>query len=208
MKNKLLVSMYIFILTIITTNVYATNMEMKLNQEEVKNGDTILITINVKNVTQENGINIIQGKLEYDKDVFEKVENKDFEVKNNWSIVYNAENTNSEGKFILLNLSEGKKEDEELAELKLKVKENAKSTNTSIKLTEVCTVDGENIVKVENNEKEIKIKGKFSFKNIFTIPKPFPIAPPVTMAILSFNFIKKPPLVKIIHIKITKVNIY
>ena len=25
-----------------------------------------------------------------------------------------------------------------------------------------------NIVKVENNEKEIKIKGKFSFKNIFT----------------------------------------
>ena len=48
------------------------------------------------------------------------------------------------------------------------VKENAKSTNTSIKLTEVCTVDGENIVKVENNEKEIKIKGKFSFKNIFT----------------------------------------
>lgn len=168
MKNKLLVSMYIFILTIITTNVYATNMEMKLNQEEVKNGDTILITINVKNVTQENGINVIQGKLEYDKDVFEKVENKDFEAKNNWSIVYNAENTNSEGKFILLNLSEGKKEDEELAELKLKVKENAKSTNTSIKLTEVCTVDGENIVKVENNEKEIKIKGKFSFKNIFT----------------------------------------
>lgn len=168
MKNKLLVSMYIFILTIITTNVYATNMEMKLNEEEVKNGDTILITINVKNVTQENGINVIQGKLEYDKDVFEKVENKDFEAKNNWSIVYNAENTNSEGKFILLNLSEGKKEDEELAELKLKVKENAKSTNTSIKLTEVCTVDGENIVKVENSEKEIKIKGKFSFKNIFT----------------------------------------
>ena len=73
MKNKLLVSMYIFILTIITTNVYATNMEMKLNQEEVKNGDTILITINVKNVTQENGINIIQGKLEYDKYVFEKL---------------------------------------------------------------------------------------------------------------------------------------
>lgn len=168
MKNKLLVSMCIFILTIITTNVYATNMEMKLNEEEVKNGDTILITINVKNVTQENGINVIQGKLEYDKDVFEKVENKDFEAKNNWSIVYNAENTNSEGKFILLNLSEGKKEDEELAELKLKVKENAKSTNTSIKLTEVCTVDGENIVKVENSEKEIKIKGKFSFKNIFT----------------------------------------
>ena len=158
MKNKLLVSMCIFILTIITTNVYATNMEMKLNEEEVKNGDTILITINVKNVTQENGINVIQGKLEYDKDVFEKVENKDFEAKNNWSIVYNAENTNSEGK----------KEDEELAELKFKVKENAKSTNTSIKLTEVCTVDGENIVKVENNEKEIKIKGKFSFKNIFT----------------------------------------
>ena len=90
MKNKLLVSMYIFILTIITTNVYATNMEMKLNEEEVKNGDTILITINVKNVTQENGINVIQGKLEYDKDVFEKVENKDFEAKINWSIVYNA----------------------------------------------------------------------------------------------------------------------
>lgn len=168
MKNKLLVSMCIFILTIITTNVYATNMEMKLNEEEVKNGDTILITINVKNVTQENGINVIQGKLEYDKNIFEKIENKDFEAKNNWSIVYNAENTNSEGKFILLNLSEGKKEDEELAELKLKVKENAKSTNTSIKLTEVCTVDGENIVKVENSEKEIKIKGKFSFKNIFT----------------------------------------
>lgn len=40
MKNKLLVSMCIFILTIITTNVYATNMEMKLNEEEVKNGDT------------------------------------------------------------------------------------------------------------------------------------------------------------------------
>ena len=65
MKNKLLVSMCIFILTIITTNVYATNMEMKLNEEEVKNGDTILITINVKNVTQENGINVIQGKLEF-----------------------------------------------------------------------------------------------------------------------------------------------
>ena len=110
MKKKLLIGIALILIYFLTGRVYATNIEMNI-QEEVNMGDIIHVNLEIKNISQEEAINVIQGKFEYDKDIFEKVKKEDFKLLDNWSIVYNDQNTDSEGKFVLLNLSEGVEQD-------------------------------------------------------------------------------------------------
>lgn len=167
MKKKIFIGMNLILMFIITNKVYATNVEMKF-PEELNMGDTVSVKIEVNEINQVEGINVIQGKLEYDKDIFEKVENEDFKLSNNWSIAYNDENTESEGKFILLNLAEGIKEDQEIGEVELKVKDNIKTTDTIIKLSQMCTAEDDDVIELEDNVSNVKINGKFSMKYFFT----------------------------------------
>ena len=171
MKKKFFIGLNLALILFLTGKVYATNMDLQV-PDEVKMGETVTLKLTVNQIDQKNGINILQGKLEYDKDIFEKVENKDFEVKDNWSIVYNDQDTDAEGKFIILSLTNGIKQDQEIGSVNLKVKDNIESTNTTVKISEISTVENEKIIKIQDSEKNLKVNGKFNLKfffiNLFT----------------------------------------
>ncbi|MBQ2937397.1 MAG: hypothetical protein IJE05_00700 [Clostridia bacterium] len=164
MKNKLLAMTFLCVCCL-TGSVYATDVNMDSSNKEVKPGETVTVKLSVKNIDIEEGVNAIQGKLVYDKEIFEKVENDDITSINNWSMTYNDEETDSEGKFIILKLAAGVKEDEDMIEINLKVKDDAKYAKTDIELQELCTVENDSIVGMENSKVNVKVKGKFSFFN-------------------------------------------
>lgn len=166
MKNKILIGSLLFT-CILSTTVKATTIKMNADKTELKAGDEITIQVMLEDVDIPGGINVIQGKLEYDKKIFEKVENNDFIGKNNWSMTYNDEDTASEGKWIILNLSKGQEENQELVECKLKVKDNARGKKNTIKLTELETTDNENIINLEDSQIEVKIEKKSFIKSLF-----------------------------------------
>lgn len=154
---------------LINTSAYATKIEIG-KQEENKTlmpGDTIKIDVKISDIGIEDGINAIQGKLQYDKDVFEKVKNEDFETKNNWSIIYNDEDTEAEGKFVMVNLGEGVKEEQELTSVTLKVKDNTKTKDAKIELVELHTAEDDQIIDIDASETSVKVKSKFNIKSIF-----------------------------------------
>lgn len=167
MKHKICILSLLFI-CIVTTSVKATTVKMEADKTELKPGDEVKIQIMLENVDVDGGVNVIKGKLEYDKNIFEKVKNTDFQGHNNWSITYNDEDTASEGKWIVLNLSEGQIENQELIECTLKVKENAKGKKNTIKLTELETTDNKDIIKLDDVQIEIKTERESFIKSIFT----------------------------------------
>lgn len=169
MSKKIFIGIcFIFSICLISNKIYATKLEVDMSKDtQVEAGENIEVKIKISEIDIEEGINVIQGKLEYDKEVFEKIKIDDFSSDNNWSIAYNDEDTQSEGKFILMNLSNSVKSDQDIASLKLTVKDDAYTKDAMIQMTELCTVKDDEIINIEDIEKEIEIKGKFSIKNIF-----------------------------------------
>lgn len=165
MKKKLLLGFAIMIVCLLSNKVNATKVEIETDKIDINPGDEIHIKVKIAEIDIEQGINAIQGKLEYDKKIFEKVTNNDFEIKNNWSTLYNDEETEAEGKFIVMNLSEGEKEDQVITEVTLKVKEDTNIKKTNIKISELCTASEEEIINLDNAETTVKVK--LSIKNIF-----------------------------------------
>lgn len=167
MKRKIF-TMIIFLNMVLSINsVHATDVCINSENEEINAGRTVKVKLDVKNIDIDQGINAIQGTLQYDKDIFEKVETTDFTSINNWVMAYNDENTESEGKFILMKLSSSVKDDEDIIEIQFKVKENIKSTKTDIKLQNLHIADDENVIQLEDSKVSLKVKGKFSIKNMF-----------------------------------------
>lgn len=167
MKKRLLIGISFLCITCFASSVYATEVSMDTENKEVKPGDTVTVKIAIKDIDIEEGINVIQGRFRYDKEVFEKVNNQDITSVNSWSMSYNDENTNSEGKFVVLKLASSVKENQDILEMNLKVKENAYYTNTSIEIQELCTVDGDNIVNLNDSKVDVKVNGKFSLIRMF-----------------------------------------
>lgn len=166
MKKRFLIGISFFCIICLANSVYATEINMDTENKEVKPGETVTVKIGIKDISIEEGINVIQGRVRYDKDIFEKVENQDITSVNNWSISYNDENTDSEGKFVILKLSSSVRENQDILEVNFKVKENAKYAETSIELQELCTVEGDNIIGINDSKVDVKVNGK---TNIFTM---------------------------------------
>lgn len=165
MKKKVLLGITIMIACLLRNKVNATKLEIETDKTDINPGEELHLKLKVAEIDIEQGINAIQGKLEYDKNIFEKITNNDFEVKNNWSTLYNDEDTEAEGKFIVMNLSEGEKEDQVITEITLKVKEDTNIKKTNVKISEICTASEEEIINIENVETSVKVK--FSIKNVF-----------------------------------------
>lgn len=165
MRKKVLLGITIIIACLLNNKVDATKLEIETDKIDINPGEEVHLKIKVEEIDIEQGINAIQGKLEYDKNIFEKVTNNDFEPKNNWTTLYNDEDTEAEGKFIIMNLSAGEKEDQTITEVSLKVKEDTNIKKTTIKISELCTANEEEIINIENAETTVKVK--FSIKNIF-----------------------------------------
>ena len=167
MKNKqkliLLIDVLIIILAIITlrfnnavpsimavlkqSKVTAESEDLGFNfipspkETRAKAGETVTINIDVADIKiGENGLNSIVGFLQYDEILFETME---IESTENWNIELNQnQNHPLYGKFCIYTMNEGIKENQQIAEMTLKLKQNLKPQTTEIKFNDIVSSDG------------------------------------------------------------------
>lgn len=161
MKSMKRIGICLFVIIVMFWNSVSNgvNILMEADNLEVKENQEIKVIVKLEDIDVKQGINAIQGKLEYDKNIFEKVTSTNLITKNNWSIVYNEEEGQEEGKFIMITFSEGEKENQELLEITLKTKQNLESTKSEIKLTELGTSDSEKIINIDEQTIEVEVQG-------------------------------------------------
>ena len=130
----------------------------KADKTSLKEGDTVTITLSVGSINAgELGINTFEAMLSYDKNIFEEVTESDFSPSNKWSITYNGNYSTNAGKILGMILSSGVKEDQTVGTLKLKVKSGVgEISNTTVKLTEITTNNGSDLI--TDTDKEINFK--------------------------------------------------
>lgn len=141
--------------------VYATGFSFlaTANKTEVKPGDTISINLNIADIDAgELGINTIEAVLEYDKNVFEPITSSDFTGANNWSITYNNETGENEGKFVAVIVQTGVTEDQNIGTLNLKVKSGVSKQTTKISFTNIKTNDGSTEISTADQNISVEIK--------------------------------------------------
>lgn len=138
MKTKLktifFILIMIMVLGMLSTTVkaaYATTVEMKPDKTEVQPGDTVSIAINLVDVTDSVGTDVLEGNVEYDETFFDKITASSGSWMNNGSA------------FNLITSASGAglTQDGEFAVLQLKVSENA-TGSSKVNFTKIMTTDG------------------------------------------------------------------
>ena len=141
----------IFVSFSFVTNIVAKdNVVLDVSEKEVKFGDEIIVSIDVN--SEHTDLYAYTAKLTYDKDVFEVINTDDFEEQDNWSdILYNKANN----KFALIN-KEGVNS-ENLVQVKLKVRSDAKPGKTEISVNNVTASDGKKDIAIESSSAEVLV---------------------------------------------------
>lgn len=156
-KLCIMIAILSVVLGIVTT-VLATNVGTQVitTKQEVQAKDEEIITLTVKlNHLQEmeGGLYAYKGKIQYDKDVFYEVEEKDFLTKNSWTnLKYNKRNN----EFVVIKKSP-LTNPEDMLQINLKVKSNAKAGNSNIEIVNQTTSDGKNDIKMDHLKINIKV---------------------------------------------------
>lgn len=130
------VAIIITILSAITLPVFAADHTFSFivapETISVKAGETVTINLGIADIDQStDGINAIQGEIEYDKDMFENVSIKP--IAENWSVQYNESNN---GKFVLAILG-SEKESKNVAKLTATVKKDTELKTGTITFKDV-----------------------------------------------------------------------
>ena len=160
--------------TLLATNVNAASFTLKATPSKttVEPGDTVTVDIAISNIDITNGINTVEGYLEYDENILEPVTQESFSAKSNWSTTYNDQGGELNGKFLIVTLSQGEVSDQSIATLTLKVKANAKrGTTTQVKLKKLATNDGTNIISETDKTITLNIKAEDVVAPITNTPK-------------------------------------
>ena len=158
MKRKIGILIFIIIMILGISNysqASSFNLDISADKTEIEAGEEAEINIKLTNIDMgEKGINVVEGTLEYDKDVIENIQ---FEGIDEWKRTYNNEEGKLKGKFLLDKMSEGIKEEESISSIKLKIKEDAKQGETQIKIKDIKSNDGESLVDTEDKVITLKI---------------------------------------------------
>lgn len=166
-KKFILLGTIIFIIMLLTANVYAveegtfkasaTASATKLKPEEV-----VTITVAVSDINMgEDGINALEGFIEYDKNIFEEIKSSSLQSLNNWTTTYNDESGNLNGKFLSVNLSSGVKENTQIFTVNFKVKKDIeKTTSTKINFKDITSNDKTNLVNAGTKTVELTVEVK------------------------------------------------
>lgn len=147
-----------------TTFVYASSFKFdaKAEKEIYKPGEEVYVDMNISEINAGTyGINVIETNLEYDENIFESIE---FINKNKWEYEYNSNKTSDKyGKVLFTNISSGVKESEGIGMIKFKLKSNLSDMETQIKLKQITSNDGKNLlsqgdiiitIKIVNDKKQ------------------------------------------------------
>lgn len=163
MKKKIIGMLIIILIIMIGTSVQAVDNTFKASvnptSKVLKSGEEIEITISVSDINMgDNGINTLEGTIEYDKNIFETVTSNNIKSLNNWTTTFNDENSTLNGKFLAVNLASGIKEDMNIFSVKLKVKSNATNGTTQIKFKDITSNNSIDLINVGTKAVDITIK--------------------------------------------------
>ena len=152
-KISILMIITIFLMTI---NVFAAEFSVGIKMDKQDKEYTIKISLeDLMQVT--NGINAFVCDLEYDREIFETVKQQDITVQNGWGdLTFNEKN----GAMITLRNDFTKQTGQEILEIKLIQKSNAKSGNTEIKITNIQASDSQNDLEADNKVIKLQIEGQ------------------------------------------------
>ena len=126
-------------LLIFNINVEAANTTLicniKAEKTEIKQGEETVLTLEIEN--NSDNINVFQAKINYDSNVWEELDEDNFETINEWeSLKYNSNNK----EFNIINKQENT--NKEILKIKLKAKDNAVAGNTEIAIDEIVASNG------------------------------------------------------------------
>ena len=126
-------------LLIFNINVEAANTTLicniKAEKTEIKQGEETVLTLEIENSS--DNINAFQAKINYDSNVWEELDEDNFETINEWeSLKYNSNNK----EFNIINKQENT--NKEILKIKLKAKDNAVAGNTEIAIDEIVASNG------------------------------------------------------------------
>lgn len=157
MKKKLIVIALLVVLIIIVFNVnLMASLKAKISSSSinVKEGEEINITLRFEEYKDiKEGINAYKATLDYDKNIFEEVEQDRFICKNNWEkLKYNKQT----GEFVAIKKS-GTKAPEDVVNVKLKVKQDVKATTTDVKIKNITASEGEKDIQIDETKISINI---------------------------------------------------
>ena len=152
---------------LINNKIQATEKSLSCSIEtektEIKQGEETSVTIKINSEEQ---INAFQAKINYDENLWEEIDENNFETKDGWeSLKYNKDSK----KFNLINKQDTTNKD--ILEIKLKAKTSANVGNTEITIDEITASDGNTEFKNENLLNDILIKVNESLINKPTNPE-------------------------------------
>ena len=109
----------------------------------------------------ENGINTLEGKINYDTNIFEAITSNSIQSLNNWTTTYNDESSTLNGKFLAVNLSNGIKESTQIFKVTFKVKSDISETKeTQIDFEDITSNNGTDLVNVGTKSVKLTIKAE------------------------------------------------
>ena len=142
-KYMYLIGLIIFCSIATTVLAIATTdkIEAKLiaSKEELEAGEEVVVTLKFDKYNEIiKGINAFKATLQYDEEIFEKVAQSNFTTQNDWEeLKYNAET-----KELVAIKKAGSKKEEDILQLKLKVKNEVEPKKTDIEIIEIVTSEG------------------------------------------------------------------
>lgn len=159
MKNKILTIATIFLIfcLFISNIVIAADNICKLSlnasENQIKPGDIVEVILKVSDINAENGIAAVSGIIEYDTDVFEKIE---YEAGNNWATPTIIENS------ILINTSnlESTKANQDILKIKLTTKSSVKDGAYSITLKSIDVSTDDDSFTIDDISTKVNIKSE------------------------------------------------
>ncbi len=160
MKKTIMYIMGLIIFSSIATTVLAIaktdNIGAKLTSstEELKAGQEVILTLRFDKYNQIiKGINAFQATLQYDEEIFEEVTQSSFTTKNDWEeLKYNVET-----KELVAIKKAGSKKEEDILQLKLKVKNEIEPEKTNVKIGQIVTSEGKEDLLMEDATIDIDI---------------------------------------------------
>lgn len=150
--SKVLVMIFTVIL-VSTKSLAASSYNLNVNPEKInaKPGQTVEIKIDLTDIDMgQKGVNAVEGYINYDEDIIEGVEIKN---QNDWNMIYNSEKSSElYGKFLSLKDVEGIKSDENIAILKLKIKDEIKKQEAIVTFSNITSNDDQNLVNIDDRK--------------------------------------------------------
>lgn len=159
--NSIIAILAIVMLILANSVVFAADANYKVgitltSDSKLKEGETVVVNVNLSNVAGGDGVSGIGGSLVYDKNVFEAVSSNNaiksdnFKFESGWSIVGNAIN-DSTGKISLMTGSKVTKPSK-IMTVTFKVKSTINTDSTTIYFTGATASDGINEVEVPTSQ--------------------------------------------------------